>query len=458
MKGKWGALLAALSMAMMCGSISVCASSCDHYCIDEEYKTIDANYHSYTGKCIYCGEIITTKEAHQWHPADDDYLELMEEPSRYDSKYHYYKVECECGATSEIFKEHDWNSFDIIGDCEYQNDEYHVHKLDCTYCDATQGEKQKHKWEYDTSLDEISYYNNTYHTIEAKCFGCNASKDIKIKHEKWKCLKTSYKKHNKNDHWVIKKYECDLCWEPFTVKSTQDHDWETKKTTKIKGNKKIITTYKKCSTCGEIRSKKETTKALKAKLNYKAFRIEKGYTSQVKLLYTTKTVKWTSNNTKVATVSTKGKIKAVGVGRCTISANYNGKRYSVKVEVIKGEPYFGAAVTGYYTRDNYFSIRIKNKNKLPLTIYASNAVAENFDYKSFDRNLHLPQGKNITIKPGKTKTVYFYAAGDSTWYDYKNYYVYFYILYDNIDYRIRTWSSGSAYYNGKKWIGMGSYK
>ena len=50
---------------------------------------------------------------------------------------------------------------------------------------------------------------------------------------------------------------------------------------------------------------------------------------------TSKKAKWSSSNKKVATVSSKGKIKAKKVGKCTIKAKIGKKTYSCKLTVKK---------------------------------------------------------------------------------------------------------------------------
>lgn len=50
---------------------------------------------------------------------------------------------------------------------------------------------------------------------------------------------------------------------------------------------------------------------------------------------TSKKAKWSSSNKKVAMVSSKGKIKAKKVGKCTIKAKIGGKTYSCKLTVKK---------------------------------------------------------------------------------------------------------------------------
>lgn len=60
-----------------------------------------------------------------------------------------------------------------------------------------------------------------------------------------------------------------------------------------------------------------------------------GKTVNLKISGTNKKVKWTSNKKSVATVSSKGKVKAISKGTATITAKVNGKKYNCKVVVYK---------------------------------------------------------------------------------------------------------------------------
>ena len=63
----------------------------------------------------------------------------------------------------------------------------------------------------------------------------------------------------------------------------------------------------------------------------KSIQLKKGATGTLECTYaplnTTDQVTWSSSDTKVATVSAKGLITAVGVGKCTITATM-GKQFS----------------------------------------------------------------------------------------------------------------------------------
>lgn len=71
------------------------------------------------------------------------------------------------------------------------------------------------------------------------------------------------------------------------------------------------------------------------KLNKTSVIILKGKSTTLKMLNTTKTVKWSSNDKTIATVSSSGKVTGKKVGTCTIYAKVGTKKYSCKVRVTK---------------------------------------------------------------------------------------------------------------------------
>ena len=73
--------------------------------------------------------------------------------------------------------------------------------------------------------------------------------------------------------------------------------------------------------------------ATKVKINKKSATIYVGKTVQLKVTGTQKKVTWKSSNKKVATVTTKGKVKGVKKGKATITATVSKKKYSCKVTV-----------------------------------------------------------------------------------------------------------------------------
>lgn len=73
--------------------------------------------------------------------------------------------------------------------------------------------------------------------------------------------------------------------------------------------------------------------AKKVKLNKTKVTLKVGKTVTLKLKNNKKKVKWTSSNKKVATVTSKGKVKAKKAGKATITAKVGKKKYKCKVTV-----------------------------------------------------------------------------------------------------------------------------
>ncbi len=68
-------------------------------------------------------------------------------------------------------------------------------------------------------------------------------------------------------------------------------------------------------------------------ISEKKLKLNVGSKYTLKLSGASATVRWESSNRKVATVSQKGVVKAKGIGRATITASLNGKKYKCKVTV-----------------------------------------------------------------------------------------------------------------------------
>lgn len=77
--------------------------------------------------------------------------------------------------------------------------------------------------------------------------------------------------------------------------------------------------------------------AASPKLNRKSATLQVGDTLQLKLKNTRKKVRWTSGKKSVATVSSKGKVKAKKPGKAVIKAKCNKKTYSCKINVLSSQ-------------------------------------------------------------------------------------------------------------------------
>ena len=75
------------------------------------------------------------------------------------------------------------------------------------------------------------------------------------------------------------------------------------------------------------------SEASTVKINKAIITLETGKTTTLKISGTTKSVKWTTSNNKVATVSSKGLVTAKSAGTVNITATVNSKKYTCKVTV-----------------------------------------------------------------------------------------------------------------------------
>ena len=78
-----------------------------------------------------------------------------------------------------------------------------------------------------------------------------------------------------------------------------------------------------------------SVQAAKISLSATSKTITIGKTTTLKMSGTSKKVVWTSSNKNIATVSSKGKVKGIKAGTCTIKAKVGGKTYKCKVTVKK---------------------------------------------------------------------------------------------------------------------------
>lgn len=157
-----------------------------------------------------------------------------------------------------------------------------------------------------------------------------------------------------------------------------------------------------------------------------------------------------------AYVTSNGKVYAAGrqPGTGTVTVKLlNGKKYTTKVTVTSPDPNFQAELMDYNTRNNYFTVRFKNKGIGTLTILSTDAKACDFDYKTFDRNLYLKNWKSIKIKPGKTKTITFRVNGSTTWPDVKDFWIKYKFSYYGKSYVANAYYNplNSEFKSGKKW-------
>ena len=160
-------------------------------------------------------------------------------------------------------------------------------------------------------------------------------------------------------------------------------------------------------------------------------------------------VKWASANKKIATVSAKGIVVGKKLGKTYVYCTYNGQKYKCLISVLHQSQAYYATLTGYNTRDNYFTIRFKNNTKKNFTIQKGTTLVTECDYKVFDRHVKLSNSYNV--KPGKTIVLKFYVQGNLTWPDYSCFTLHYYFKFDDIKYYAKTDAGDSWYKSSKGW-------
>lgn len=137
-----------------------------------------------------------------------------------------------------------------------------------------------------------------------------------------------------------------------------------------------------------------------------------------------------------------------GTGTVTVQLN-TGKKYTCKLNVAAGEPDFFAYVTEYYTRDNYFEVKVKNLRSSDLIIIKKGAKIVNYDYKEYDRK--IKSGDNIVVKSGETKYIRFYIDGDYTYPDHEKFDLHASIIFEGKTYEWHVWRNDSVYKKNGSW-------
>ena len=140
------------------------------------------------------------------------------------------------------------------------------------------------------------------------------------------------------------------------------------------------------------------------KLSRSAISVAKGKTTTLKVSGTTKTVKWSSSNKAIATVTQKGVVKGVKKGKAVIKAVVGSKTYKCTVTVsaargrtatVKKSDVSKVTYKTYKEANNYFSMKIPNGWKVKVGIKASDEYSlinygiSVYDPKNLDRELYL---------------------------------------------------------------------
>ncbi len=139
------------------------------------------------------------------------------------------------------------------------------------------------------------------------------------------------------------------------------------------------------------------------------------------------------------------------INRAQYSATYKATK-TIKVKV-KG--YNKLKLKGnmwdYDTRTNSFFVYVKNLSNKPITIYRDRSYDEAIDkdYTSYDRKVRLEK-KEVKIKPGQGKDLYYDVMGSTTWPNYKDFSLYGTLKYKGKKYAICWDSKGVHKWRRKK--------
>jgi len=108
----------------------------------------------------------------------------------------------------------------------------------------------------------------------------------------------------------------------------------------------------------------QTVSAATVKLNKTKASVNAGDTIALKLSGTSKSPKWSTSNKKIATVNSKGTVKAIKEGNVSITATLNGKKYVCNVTV--KEKAIVVTVTNLMTFEELTDYI--NSNKIKVTV------------------------------------------------------------------------------------------
>lgn len=103
-----------------------------------------------------------------------------------------------------------------------------------------------------------------------------------------------------------------------------------------------------------------------ANMNKKSISIDVKKTYTLKVSGTKQKIKWSSSNRKIATVSPKGILKGINLGKCTVTAKYGKKKLTCKVTVKKA-PLFSVSSSNY-------TLKSSAKKSIKITYRGSNTI------------------------------------------------------------------------------------
>lgn len=143
------------------------------------------------------------------------------------------------------------------------------------------------------------------------------------------------------------------------------------------------------------------------KLNYSSYKLGIGKTITLKATVKSNSasntkVKWSTSNSKVATVSSVGRVKGKKLGNCTITAKATdgtGKKATCKIRVVR-------QVTSISLNKSVLTVVVNNTAKLKATVKPSNATYKSVKWTSSNKDVAIVDTKgNVTGLSVGTATV-----------------------------------------------------
>lgn len=157
-----------------------------------------------------------------------------------------------------------------------------------------------------------------------------------------------------------------------------------------------------------------TAEAATVKLNKTSATINVGKSVQLKMKGTKSKVTWKSANTKIAKVSSTGKVTGIGVGHTTITAKVGKKNYkcTVTVNFSATDAKKGISVT-YEASNKQVVAHVKNNNQYPISMDTTMVY-----YDAGKKMIGTALNENYCLEAGRECALSFYFPTDPVTYDY----------------------------------------
>lgn len=150
-----------------------------------------------------------------------------------------------------------------------------------------------------------------------------------------------------------------------------------------------------------------------SKISASSKSLSPGQTYTIKVSGTKKKVKWSSSNKKVATVSSKGKVKAKKVGKATITASFGKKKLKCKITVKIPKDSVSSSKIKYELEDIDTGVIMfaTNNNSLPVDLSYSRIGYYDPDGVLIDSCYVI--GGGDCVGPGESTALFFPGPTDS---------------------------------------------